>query len=94
MEGIENIKKDTKFAKGNAGRPLGAKGRVGKTIKSKIELALNNNAERLDEELANLTGKDFIFAYAKIAEFVLAKKAEVEVDISDDVKFLAWVNAE
>lgn len=88
------------FEKGNTlgkGRPKGAKNKASIIAKEALEGIVANPSiiEKLQEELLNLEGKDFVTCYAKLAEFVVPKKAEIEHDVKDEMKdFMAWLSKE
>ncbi len=68
-----------KFAKGNPGKPKGAKNKSTKIGQQKIANFLNNGGyDDLMTEIALLEGKDKVQAYIKLIEFVVPKQKAVE----------------
>ena len=85
------------FEKGNKigqGRPKGSPNKASVVAKEAIERIVSDTEtiERLKEELLSLEGRDFVNCYAKLAEFVVPKKAEIDHNTTDEMKeFLAWL---
>jgi len=74
------------FQKGKSGnpdgRPIGAKDKRKTKIREVIGAALDNNADRVKDELDQLSGKDFLDFYIKLLEFGLPKlqRQTIEID--------------
>lgn len=67
-----------------AGRPTGSSNKATATARETIAAALAGaNAERLAAQLDTLTGKDYIDAYVKLAEFVTPKLQRTAVEATE-----------
>jgi hypothetical protein len=88
------------FKKGHTnatGRPKGAKNKASTIAKEAIENVVSDTfvINRLKAELLSMQGRDFVNSFAKLAEFIVPKKAEIEHDTTEEMKeFLAWLNEE
>ncbi|MGI4735047.1 MAG: DUF5681 domain-containing protein [Janthinobacterium lividum] len=66
-----------------AGRPTGQPNRVTSQVRDVIsEVLAGVDAAMLQQKLEGLQGKDFVEAYAKLAEFVTPKLQRTSVDMA------------
>lgn len=66
-----------------AGRPAGQPNRVTSQVRDVIsEVLAGVDAAMLQQKLEGLQGKDFVEAYAKLAEFVTPKLQRTSVDMA------------
>jgi len=76
------------FKKGQSGnpkgRPIGASDKNKSKIREIIGSALDDNAERVKEELLALSGKDFLNFYIKLLEFGLPKLQRQTIEIDQE----------
>ena len=67
------------------GRPKGTMNKATATARESITAALAGaTTEKLAAQLDTLTGKDYIDAYVKLAEFVAPKLSRATVEVSAD----------
>ena len=72
-----------KFQKGNSagGRKKGSVNKNKKIVKDNLSMILENNMERLQEDLDALEPKDRVKLILEIASYVVPKMKSVEVDV-------------
>jgi len=77
-----------KFKKGQSGnykgRPVGAIDKDKRKLREIIGSALDDNVERVKEELQKLSGKDFLDFYIKLLEFGLPKLQRQAIEIDQE----------
>jgi len=77
-----------KFKKGqsgnNKGRPVGAIDKDKRKLREIIGSTLDENADRVKEELDRLSGKDFLNFYIKLLEFGLPKLQRQTIEIDQE----------
>ena len=85
-----------RFAEGNEGRPKGSVGKSNNKIRDTFQLLLENNIEKIQEDLNELAPKDRIKLLLDLSNFIIPKmksvdlKAETEtilIDFSEDISF-------
>ena len=85
-----------RFAEGNEGRPKGSFGKSNKKIRDTFQLLLENNLEKIEEDLNELEPKDRIKLLLDLSNYILPKlrtteyKGEAQnitIDFSEDISF-------
>ena len=85
-----------RFAEGNEGRPKGSVGKSNKKIRDTFQLLLENNLEKIEEDLNELEPKDRIKLLLDLSNYILPKlrtteyKGEAQnitIDFSEDISF-------
>ncbi|UFH55513.1 hypothetical protein [Spirosoma sp. KNUC1025] len=66
-----------------AGRKRGSKNRVPLDLRSRLAVLLENQFENIQDKLEQLDPKEYVTAYVKMLEFVVAKKREEKIDLSN-----------
>jgi hypothetical protein len=74
----------TRFTKGNPGKPKGAVAKVTADVRETIKAALGGvTSDKLSQKLNSLEGKDYIDAVTKLAEYVIPKLARTQLAADD-----------
>ena len=85
-----------KFVAGNSGRPVGSKNQTSSQIRDTFQLLLENNIEKIQEDLNELEPKDRIKLLLDLASFIIPKMKSVDlkektetilIDFSEDISF-------
>ena len=85
-----------RFAEGNEGRPKGSVGKSNNKIRDTFQLLLENNIEKIQEDLNELAPKDRIKLLLDLSNYILPKlrtteyKGEAQnitIDFSEDISF-------
>ena len=86
-----------RFAEGNEGRPKGSVGKSNKKIRDTFQLLLENNLEKIEEDLNELEPKDRIKLLLDLSSFIIPKMKSVDlkedktetilIDFSEDISF-------
>jgi hypothetical protein len=87
MEDAGEYKKPWQFQEGNPGRPKGAKNRLAKERKEKIETLLNLMDEELKDYLKTMKGGEKMRIWVDLQEYVLPKqnRTTMEVESEDQI---------
>jgi len=86
-----------RFAEGNEGRPKGSVGKSNNKIRDTFQLLLENNIEKIQEDLNELAPKDRIKLLLDLSNFIIPKMKSVDlkadkketilIDFSEDISF-------
>ena len=85
-----------RFAEGNEGRPKGSVNKSSNEIRETFQLLLENNIEKIQEDLNELAPKDRIKLLLDLSNYILPKlrtteyKGEAQnitIDFSEDISF-------
>ena len=85
-----------RFAEGNEGRPKGSVNKSSNEIRETFQLLLENNIEKIQEDLNELEPKDRIKLLLDLSNYILPKlrtteyKGEAQnitIDFSEDISF-------
>ena len=85
-----------RFAEGNEGRPKGSVNKSSNEIRETFQLLLENNLEKIEEDLNELEPKDRIKLLLDLSNYILPKlrtteyKGEAQnitIDFSEDISF-------
>ena len=86
-----------RFAEGNEGRPKGSVGKSNKKIRDTFQLLLENNLEKIEEDLNELEPKDRIKLLLDLSNYILPKLRSIDlqsvieetitIDFSEDISF-------
>ena len=75
---------DGTFGKNNSGRPKGSVGKSNNKIRDTFQLLLENNLEKLQEDLNELEPKDRIQLLLSLANYILPKLRSI--DLQSDIE--------
>ena len=67
-----------KFVAGNSGRPIGSKNLASSQIRDTFQLLLENNIEKIQEDLNELAPKDRIKLLLDLSNYILPKLRTTE----------------
>jgi hypothetical protein len=67
------------FAEGNEGRPAGSKNLASSQIRETFQLLLENNIEKIQEDLNELAPKDRIKLLLDLSSFIIPKMKSVDL---------------
>jgi hypothetical protein len=86
-----------RFAEGNEGRPKGSVNKSSNEIRETFQLLLENNIEKIQEDLNELDPKDRIKLLLDLSSFIIPKMKSVDlkadkketilIDFSEDISF-------
>jgi hypothetical protein len=86
-----------RFAEGNEGRPKGSVNKSSNEIRETFQLLLENNIEKIQEDLNELEPKDRIKLLLDLSNFIIPKMKSVDlkaekteailIDFSEDISF-------
>ena len=86
-----------KFVAGNSGRPIGSKNLASSQIRDTFQLLLENNIEKIQDDLNELEPKDRIKLLLDLSNFIIPKMKSVDlkadkketilIDFSEDISF-------
>ena len=86
-----------RFAEGNEGRPKGSVNKSSNEIRETFQLLLENNIEKIQEDLNELAPKDRIKLLLDLSNFIIPKMKSVDlkadkketilIDFSEDISF-------
>ena len=86
-----------RFAEGNEGRPKGSVNKSSNEIRETFQLLLENNLEKIQDDLNELEAKDRIKLLLDLASFIIPKMKSVDltadkketilIDFSEDISF-------
>ena len=86
-----------RFAEGNEGRPKGSVGKSNNKIRDTFQLLLENNIEKIQDDLNELDPKDRIKLLLDLSSFIIPKMKSVDlkadkketilIDFSEDISF-------
>jgi len=86
-----------RFAEGNEGRPKGIPNKTTTEIRETFQLLLENNIEKIQEDLNELDPKDRIKLLLDLSSFIIPKMKSVDlkadkketilIDFSEDISF-------
>jgi hypothetical protein len=79
-----------RFAEGNEGRPAGSKNLASSQIRETFQLLLENNLEKLQEDINGLAPKERVKLLLDMAQFVVPKLRSV--DLKSDVEETIEIN--
>ena len=68
-----------RFAEGNEGRPKGSVGKSNNKIRDTFQLLLENNIEKIQDDLNELEAKDRIKLLLDLASFIIPKMKSVDL---------------
>ena len=68
------------------GRPKGKSNKDVKELRERVRQLLDNNFDRIMEDLEQLEPKERVSAYLKLLEFALPKLKAIEAKVDGDVK--------
>lgn len=66
------------FAEGNTGKPKGANSKQNKEIRERFKMLLNNNMDKIQDDLNELKPKERIDAIISLASYVIPKLKATE----------------
>jgi hypothetical protein len=69
-----------------AGRAPGSSYKENTIVRNAIHTILNDGVDKLRLEMNKLEGKDYLAAYIAMLEYVIPKKARIQVSNEDDEK--------
>ena len=72
-----------RFAEGNEGRPKGSVGKSNNKIRDTFQLLLENNIEKIQDDLNELEAKDRIKLLLDFASFIIPKMKSIDVKSID-----------
>jgi hypothetical protein len=72
-----------RFAEGNEGRPKGSVNKSSNEIRETFQLLLENNLEKLQEDLNELEPKDRVKLLLDLASFIIPKMKSIDVKSID-----------
>ena len=88
---------DGTFGKNNSGRPKGSVNKSNNKIRETFQLLLENNIEKIQEDLNELDPKDRIKLLLDLSSFIIPKMKSVDlkadkketilIDFSEDISF-------
>ena len=90
-----------RFAEGNEGRPKGSVGKSNKKIRDTFQLLLENNLEKIEEDLNELEPKDRIKLLLDLSSFIIPKMKSVDltdktetitIDFNEAINFIPTDN--
>ena len=73
-----------KFVAGNSGRPIGSKNLASSQIRDTFQLLLENNLEKIQDDLNELEPKDRIQLLLSLANYILPKLRSI--DLKSDIE--------
>ena len=73
-----------RFAEGNEGRPKGSVGKSNKKIRDTFQLLLENNLEKIEEDLNELEPKDRVKLLLNLSNYILPKLRSI--DLQSDIE--------
>ena len=73
-----------RFAEGNTGRPKGSVGKSNNKIRETFQLLLENNLEKLQEDLNELEPKDRVKLLLNLSNYILPKLRSI--DLQSDIE--------
>ena len=73
-----------RFAEGNTGRPKGSVGKSNNKIRETFQLLLENNIEKIQEDLNELEPKDRIKLLLNLSNYILPKLRSI--DLQSDIE--------
>jgi len=86
-----------RFAEGNEGRPKGSVNKSSNEIRETFQLLLENNIEKIQDDLNELEPKDRIKLLLDLSNFIIPKMKSVDlkadkketilIDFSEDISF-------
>ena len=86
-----------RFAEGNTGRPKGSVGKSNNKIRETFQLLLENNIEKIQEDLNELEPKDRIKLLLNLSNYILPKLRSIDlqsdieetitIDFNEDISF-------
>ena len=68
-----------RFAEGNTGRPKGSVGKSNNKIRETFQLLLENNIEKIQEDLNELEPKDRIKLLLNLSNYILPKLRSIDL---------------
>jgi len=71
------------FEKGNPGKPIGAKSKKNAEIRNSFKMLIENNLDKLEDDLRQLSEKDRIDAILSLAKYVVPTLKATEMSIED-----------
>jgi hypothetical protein len=94
---------DGTFAKNNFGRPKGSVNKTSNEIRDTFQNLLNNNLEKIQDDLNELEPKDRIQMLLSLANYILPKlrsteyigeQQEITIDFSESINKVDWDKTE
>ena len=78
-----------RFAEGNEGRPKGSVNKSSNEIRETFQLLLENNIEKIQEDINGLTPKERVKLLLDMAQFVVPKLRSIDLqsDIEETITF-------
>ena len=92
-----------RFAEGNTGRPKGSVNKSSNEIRDTFQNLLNNNLEKIQDDLNELEPKDRIQMLLSLANYILPKlrsteyigeQQEITIDFSESINKVDWDKTE
>ena len=94
---------DGTFGKNNSGRPKGSVNKSSNEIRDTFQNLLNNNLEKIQDDLNELEPKDRIQMLLSLANYILPKlrsteyigeQQEITIDFSESINKVDWDKTE
>lgn len=86
--------KDTKFKPGNPGRPKGAKNKVTKEVKERIEWVLNLLDDTLEDDLEALKSAERVRLWIDLQEYVRPKLQRMNLELNPSENSISKITFE
>ena len=66
-------------------RPFGSRNKLTKELKATIQTLLENNYNKFEVELNQLTGKPYLDIYIRLIDYILPKPKEQDEDLKQEL---------
>jgi len=73
-----------RFAEGNEGRPKGSVNKSSNEIRETFQLLLENNIEKIQEDINGLTPKERVKLLLDMAQFVVPKLRSIDLQTDEE----------
>ena len=66
-------------------RPLGSRNKITKELKTTIQMLLHNNYNKFENELNQLSGKQYLDIYIRLIDYILPRPKEQDEDPKQEI---------